>query len=161
MGLVAWGGPSALIPPLWFGCPSPQVPTCTAACLGALAEVELDTVGAVHEALLLLGSPTLPAHTRGRLLSFEQRCQAALMQLAHACPGSDGLLAPLLLVLGDLPATLGQEGLRRAVKGLPPSAVLRLASSDELRVTCENDVLVRQRAVGWAGGSGLGWWCGM
>ncbi len=131
--------------------PRPQVPTCDEACLEALEEVELGTVGAVHEALLGLRSPALPAHLPCRLRGFEQRCAAALAELARAAPGTDGLLAPLLLAFGDVPATLTQEGLRRAAMKLPHAAVRQLASSDELRVTSENDVLVGQgcgRAVG-------------
>jgi hypothetical protein len=119
----------------------------------ALAGVELGTVAAVHEALLGLQSPTLPAHLRGRLQGFEQRCTAALPALAHVAPGSDGLLAPLLLAFGDVPATLCQEGLRRAAMALPPLAVLRLVSCDELRATSENDVLVGW--AGWAEGAGI------
>ncbi len=102
-------------------------------------------------ARLLLRSPTLPAHLRGRLQGFEQRCTAALLvELARAASGTDGLLAPLLLAFGDVPATLGEEGLWRAVKVLPFPSMLQLVSSNELRVTSENDVLVRR---GW----GLGW----
>jgi hypothetical protein len=140
-----WGVPQPS-PALRCGVPCPQVPTCDEACLEALEGVELGTVGAVHEALLGLRSPALPAHLRVRLRGVEQRCAAALAELARAAPGSGGLLAPLLLVFGDIPATLGQEGLRRAALELPFPDVLQLASSDELRVTGENDVLV---GPGW------------
>ncbi len=109
-------------------------------------------MGAVHEALLGLRSPALPAHMRGRLRGVEQRCATAMAELARAAPGSGGLLAPLLLVFGDVPATL-QEGLLCAAMELPFPAVLQLASSDELRVTSENGVLVRP---GWGQSAGAG-----
>ncbi len=116
-----------------------------------------------HEALLLLRS--MPAHLGIRLRGFERQCLAALVELARACPaGSDTLLALLLLVFGDVPATLSQEELRRTVTALPFPAVLQLASSNELHVTSENDVLVghwgggRRRLRRGAGlGSGVGW----
>jgi hypothetical protein len=134
--------------PLW-----PQVPTCEGACIEALEGVGLGTVSTAHEALLLLRS--LPAHLGDQLRGFEQRFPAALAELARACP-ADALLAPLLLlVFGDVPATLGQEGALRAVVALPSPAVLQLASSDGLHVTSENDVLVGQ-LTGRNGGVGRG-----
>jgi hypothetical protein len=122
--------------------PRPQVPTCDDACLEALEGVELKSVGAVHEALLGLHSPTLPAHLRGQLGCFEQRCLAVLPELARTAPNNDNLLVPLLLAFGDVRRR--QEELRRAALKLPHLAMLQLVSSDELRVTSEGDVLVRR-----------------
>ncbi len=121
------------------------MPNCEAACLEALVALEgvgLGTVSAAHEALLLLRS--MPAHLGVRLRGFGRQCLAAVAELARACPaGSGALLAPLLLlVFGDVPATLSQEELRRTVTALPFAAVLQLASSNALHVTGENDVLV-------------------
>ncbi len=93
---------------------------------------------------LLDAFSALPPGLQRQLPAFWTGCQEAVVALAlegRATPG--GLPALLLAAFGDVPAVLADPAQLGAALSLPAWAFLELLSRDELRVTSENDVLVR------------------
>ncbi len=103
-----------------------QVATCAAACAKALGGVPLDSVTLDTVRALYAQPPAL----REQLGGLAQLCTQRLVA-----------------EFGDVPATLGSGERLDDFEELPLEAVLALTCSDDLRVTSENDVLVRGRGL--------------
>jgi hypothetical protein len=114
-----------------------QVATCAAACAKALGAVPLDSVTLDTVRALYAQPPAL---------------QEQLGGLAQLCTQR------LVAEYGNVPATLERNDLEwNLVSELPLEAVLPFARSDDLRVTSENDVLVRGRGGRKRAGGRRGW----
>ncbi len=134
----------------------PQVEPCIAACAKALEEAPIADLGALQGAVATFDA-LLPG-LQERLQTFSQRWPAAVTSLARSSPDSRGLAPLVLRVFGDAPAVLASKDLLDVICGLPFGPFLSLLSSDGLRATSENDVLVGAAAAGNgpAGGGGGG-----
>ncbi len=107
----------------------PQVAPCVAACAKALAALKPEALSA--DVVHALYADVLTDATRQQLQGFANVCTAWL-----------------LARFGDVPATLASDELRGQFGALPVQAATAFVCSDDLRATCENDVLVRARVVG-------------
>jgi hypothetical protein len=105
-----------------------QVTTCAAACAKALGAVPLDSVTLDTVRALYAQPPAL---------------QEQLGGLAQLCTQR------LMAEYGDVPATLSSGERLDQLGTLPVAAVVAFVESDDLRMTSENDVLVRGR---WSAG---------